>query len=807
MVFNYIRSICIHGHFYQPPRENPWLEEVEKQDSAHPFHDWNEKITYECYQPNAEARLLDERGRLRGIINNYEFISFNFGPTLLSWLERSEKNTYKSIIEADAISKSNRAGHGNALAQVYNHMIMPLANTRDRITQIIWGLKDFKHRFQREAEGMWLPETAVDLETLEILVDQGVLFTILSPKQASRLRNNSAARWQTVDGVSLDPSRPYQCLLPSGSNITIFFYDGPVSQAIAFEGLLNDGSVFKDRLLGAFSTDRSWPQLVNIATDGESYGHHHRFGEMALAFAIEQLLYEPNVRLTNYGEFLANNPPTAEVEIIERTSWSCSHGVGRWIRDCGCSTSQRPGWKQSWRTPLRRSLDIVREQVDELFEIQGSELFLEPFRARNDYIDLILRNRTEISSFLKTCQKHELSPSESVEALSLLEMQRNRMLMYTSCGWFFDDLTGIETLQILDYAARVLQLASFYDPGLVKEFLGELFKAVSNVQPHMNGDQLYREKIAPHVIDLAQVAAHVAISALFDKPRATQEIYVYKVHTMDLMREEFGERILLIGQTRVQSSVTLKEQRLVFAVLYLGAVDLRCSVQTLLENQQGYEDLKKDFADSFKRHSSTELIRKLDKYFPHKYFAFTDLFVEQRTRLLEIITKKMFQDQAALLTTFYKKNEDFARLIVDHDARLPDTFRAAARFVLNRQFLKEIEKLSQEMFPESLESILRDTHFWKIQLDLSAAQKMISHRIGLLVEKLGQDWSNQSTLSEIFRFLDMAQNLEIYLQLSQAQTTLFKILREAENTSDFQIPPGIMQLANRLAVRLNGFDI
>ncbi|MFH0960793.1 MAG: DUF3536 domain-containing protein [Pseudomonadota bacterium] len=805
MASNYTKSICIHGHFYQPPRENPWLEEVEKQDSAHPFHDWNEKITYECYQPNLEARLLDENGRLRGIINNYEFISFNFGPTLLSWLERHEKNTYESILKADMVSKFARYGHGNALAQAYNHMILPLATKCDKITQIIWGLKDFKHRFKREAEGMWLPETAVDLETLEVLVDQGVLFTILSPKQASRCRDNFSGRWQTVDGSSLDPSRPYLCFLPSGSHITIFFYDAPVSQAIAFEGLLNDGSIFKERLLGAFATDRSWPQLVNIATDGESYGHHHGFGEMALAFAIEQLLYEPNVRLTNYGEFLANHPATAEVEIIERTSWSCSHGVGRWTRDCGCSTSQKPGWKQLWRTPLRTSLDIIRERVDELFERRGSELFLDPFRTRNDYLDLILKNRTEIQLFLKTYQKKELSASESVEALSLLEMQRNRMLMYTSCGWFFDDLTGIETLQILEYAARVLQLASVYDPGLAKEFLGELFKATSNAPPQMNGEQIFREKIMPHVVDLAQVAVHVAISALFDKPRANQDIYVYKVHMMDLLREEFGDRVLLIGQTTVQSWVTLKEEKLVFVVLYSGAVDLRCSVQTFPEDQQYYENLRSDLAESFKRHSSTELIRKLDKYFPHKYFAFKDLFVEQRTRLLEIITKKMFQDQAVLLTTFYRKNEDFARLIVNHGARLPDTFRAAARFVLNRQFLKEIEKLSQEMFPESLESILRDTHFWKIQLDLSAAQKMISHRIRLLVEELGQDCSNQSSLSEIFRFLDMAQRLEVYLHLSEAQTTLFRILREAENTSDFHIPPGIVQLANRLAVRLNGF--
>ncbi|MDA8408169.1 MAG: DUF3536 domain-containing protein [Deltaproteobacteria bacterium] len=799
----FTKQICIHGHFYQPPRENPWLEEVEKQDSAHPFHDWNERIAYECYRPNSEARLLDSQGRLRRIINNYEYISFNFGPTLLSWMEQREKTAYESILRADANSIINRSGHGNAIAQAYNHMIMPLATPRDKITQIVWGIKDFRKRFMRDPEGMWLPETAVDLETLEIMVDNGLLFTVLSPHQAKRFREKATDYWRNVDGTAIDPSRPYLCQLPDGSHITIFFFDAPISQAIAFEGLLNSGAAFKDRLVGAFSNQRTWPQLVNIATDGESYGHHHRFGEMALAFALEQLMNEPDLRLTNYAEFLASYPPVTQVEIVERTSWSCSHGVGRWIRDCGCSANQKSGWNQAWRTPLRKSLDLIRDGVDHLFEKRGQDLFKEPWIARDNYIDLLLQDRSEMHAFLKSCEKGDLSPAEYVEALSLLEMQRNRMLMYTSCGWFFDDITGIETLQILSYAARVLQLASAYDPALVNEFLRELFPAVSNIQSHIHGDELYKEKIAPQIIDLPQVAAHVAISALFDQPHASLKVYVYNVHLVDFAREDFGERILLIGQVRIQSSVTLREQRLIFAVLYLGAVDLRCSIQLLSGGQVGYEDLKKDLMDTFKKHSSTELIRKLDGYFPHKYFTLKDLFVEQRSRLLEAVTKRMFQEQAALLGTFYKKNEDLARLIVNHSSRLPDTFRAAARFVLNRRFLRELEKLSQEIFPEGLESVLKDINFWKIELDLSAAQKLISHRIGLLVEKLGQDWSNKSVLSEIFRFLDMAQNLDINLQLGEAQIELFRIIHKDEGQPKKEISPEMKRLAERLAVRLD----
>ncbi len=797
------KQICIHGHFYQPPRENPWLEEIEKQDSAHPFHDWNERIAYECYRPNSEARLLNSQGRLREIINNYEYISFNFGPTLLSWMERQEKTAYELILKADANSMINRSGHGNAIAQGYNHMIMPLATLRDKITQILWGIEDFKKRFNRDPEGMWLPETAVDLETLRIMVDNGLLFTILSPHQAKRIREKPSDYWRNIDGTAIDPSRPYLCQLPNGSQITIFFFDAPISQAIAFEGLLNSGAAFKERLMGAFSNQRNWPQLVNIATDGESYGHHHRFGEMALAFAIEQLINEPDLKLTNYAEFLASYPPVAQVEIIERTSWSCSHGVGRWMRDCGCCANKKPGWNQAWRTPLRKSLDLVREGVDKIFEERGGDLFKDPWIARDNYIDLLLRDRSEMTAFLKSCEKNELAPAEYVEALSLLEMQRNRMLMYTSCGWFFDDITGIETLQILGYAGRVLQLASAYDPALVNEFLRELFPAVSNTQPHIHGDELYKEKIAPQVVDLPQVAAHVAISILFEKSHVSQKVYVYKVYLVDFVREDFGERILLIGQVRIQSSVTLLEQRLIFAVLYLGAVDLRCSVQPLSGGQLGYEELKKVLIDTFKKHSSTELIRKLDGYFPHDYFTFKDLFVEQRSRLLELVTKRMFQEQAALLGTFYKKNEDLARLIVNHNSRLPDTFRAAARFILNRKFLRELEKLSQEIFPERLESTLRDINFWKIELDLSAAQKLISHRIGLLVEELGQDWSNKSVLSEIFKFLDMAQNLEIPLQLGEAQIELFRIIHKDEDQPKKEISPEMKKLAERLAVEFD----
>ena len=321
------RYVCAHAHFYQPPRENPWLEAVELQDSAYPYHDWNERITQECYAPNATSRILDPDGRIIRLVNNYSRISFNFGPTLMAWMEKNSPDAYAAIVEGDRQSQERFSGHGSALAQAYNHMILPLANRRDKRTQIIWGIRDFEFRFGRKMEGMWLPETAVDIETLEIMAEQGVLFTILAPSQASRVRGIDESEWHDVSGAKIDPTMAYRLGLPSGRSLSLFFYDGPISLAVAFEGLLNDGEAFADRILGAFNDDRAWAQIAHIATDGESYGHHHRNGDMALAYALDYIESHDLAKVTNYGEFLEKYPPSHEVEIFENTSWSCIHGI------------------------------------------------------------------------------------------------------------------------------------------------------------------------------------------------------------------------------------------------------------------------------------------------------------------------------------------------------------------------------------------------------------------------------------------------------------------------------------------------
>jgi len=363
-----MKYVCIHGHFYQPPRENPSLEHVELQDSAYPYHDWNERITAECYAPNAASRIMDAEGRIARIVNNYETISFNFGPTLLSWLQEKSPDVYQAVIDADVKSRKVFSGHGSALSQAYNHMILPLANSRDKRTQVIWGLGDFAYRFGRAPEGMWLPETAVDLETLDLLAEHGIKFTVLAPRQAARGRKIGSRAWKDVSGDRIDPTRSYVLRLPSRRKIALFFYDGPISRAVAFEGLLSNGEHFANRLLSGFSEERNWPQLLHIATDGESYGHHHHFGEMALSYALEHIRSREWAQITNYGEFLEKHPPTHQVEIFENSSWSCVHGIERWRAHCGCNSGGHGGWNQQWRLAPRQPGPALRGKGARVFE-------------------------------------------------------------------------------------------------------------------------------------------------------------------------------------------------------------------------------------------------------------------------------------------------------------------------------------------------------------------------------------------------------------------------------------------------------
>jgi alpha-amylase/alpha-mannosidase (GH57 family) len=514
------------------------------------------------------------------MVSTYSRISFNFGPTLLSWMKDKMPEVHQAIVEADKQSREHFSGHGSALAQNYNHVIMPLAHPRDKVTQVVWGIKDFEFRFGRKPEGMWLAETAVDTETLEVLARHGIRFTILSPFQASRTRELGKRHWKDVNGGRIDPTRPYLCRLPSKQSIVLFFYDAPVSQAVAFEHLLESGERFSGRLTSAFNDQRKWDQLVHIATDGESYGHHHRYGEMALAYALRHIESNNLARVTVYGEFLEKHLPTHEVQIHEKSAWSCSHGVGRWMEDCGCNSGGRAGWNQQWRTPLRQALDWLRDQLAPDFEQKAREFLRDPWAARNDYISVILdRSDESVQGFFSRNALRELNEQEQVTVIKIMELQRHAMLMYTSCGWFFDEVSGLESVQVVQYAARAMQIAQ---DVLGKDFEGgflELFQnAKSNITDHCDGRCIYDKFVKPAMVDWDSVAAHYGVSSIFRTHDRQSKIFLYEYEDLEHEMLSAGRARLSLGTVKLRFEVTRETSVRSYAVLYLGEHNLSGAV-------------------------------------------------------------------------------------------------------------------------------------------------------------------------------------------------------------------------------------
>ena len=679
------KFVCVHGHFYQPPRENPWLESVELQDSAAPYHDWNERIAAECYAPNATARVLDGGGRIAGIINTYSRISFNFGPTLLTWMKRALPEIHEAVVEADRRSRQKFSGHGSALAQVYNHMILPLANRRDKYTQVLWGLRDFEFRFGRKPEGMWLSETAADSETLDVLAELGIRFTILSPFQAKNVRELAAKKhWQDVNGGCIDPSRAYLCKLPSGREIGLFFYDAPISQAIAFEHLLERGERFAGRLMSAFSDERDWDQLVHVATDGESYGHHHRFGEMALAYALQHIESNNLARITNYAEYLEQHPPTHEAQIHEGSAWSCSHGVGRWMANCGCNSGGHGGWHQEWRAPLRRALDWLRDQLAPLYAEKAAALFKNPWDARNDYIDVILdRSPENVEKFFEKHGHHPLNGVEKITAIKLLEMQRHAMLMYTSCGWFFDEISGIETVQVIQYAGRALQLArDVLEQDLEPGFLDLLQHARSNIPEHQNGRVIYEKFVRPAMLNWEIVIAHYAMSSLFEAYGQRTHIYLYDFESEERQAHVAGKTKLAYGRVRVGFEIARESSVMNYAVLYMGEHNVTCGVEPC-SGEKAFRRATEAMRAAFDRSDYAEVIRLIDHHLQAPSYTLKTLFKDEQRKIINEIVATARDDMESgyrLVTDRYLPLMNFLR---DLHIPPPGPLQTAAQFVLH----------------------------------------------------------------------------------------------------------------------------
>ncbi len=769
-----MRYLCIHCHFYQPPRENPWLERIEQQDSAAPYHDWNERINDECYARNAAARILDSRDRIDYIVNNYSHISFNVGPTLLKWMEENASETYAAILDADAESRARFGGHGSAIAQVYNHLIMPLANARDKRTQILWGIRDFRARFARMPEGMWLAETAVDSETLDMLAAEGIGFTILAPTQASRERAIAGAAWRDVSGGGIDPTRAYRVSTPSGP-IGVFFYDGPVSQAVAFERLLDNGGKFAERLMGAFPPPEDRGQLVHIATDGETYGHHHRFGEMALAYALHYIEERKLARIANYGEFLALNPPEREAEIVENTAWSCAHGVGRWAKDCGCNTGAHAGWKQQWRGPLRAAFDWLRDTLAPLYERRAAELMQDPWAARDDYISVIL-DRSEASRE-RFMSHHCLGQPETEQCpvgWKLLEMQRHLLLMYTSCGWFFDELSGIETVQVIQYAARAVQLAAdVFGESFEDALIERLALAKSNLPAQKDGASIYRRLVQPATVSLEKAGAHYAVNSMFERVAERSSIYCYDVHREFYREMQSGHIRLAVGRALISSRITFGSERLLYAVLHFGDQNLHARVGKF-NAQKTFDKVVANLSAAFERSDLAAVIRIMDRGFSSE-ISLRSLFKDAQRRIASEILAGAMDDTEAAHRRLYERHVPLLRLLHEMSIPAPDSLRSAAEFALNGMLKDEFS--SVELDVGRVRGLLADAVRAGVALNAQDLERKLVASIDRLAAGFFEHPQDVAALDRVLEVVTLSQSLPFPVGLWSVQNRCYQLYR------------------------------
>ncbi|TXK21566.1 DUF3536 domain-containing protein [Pontibacter qinzhouensis] len=771
------KYICIHGHFYQPPRENPWLNEVEIQESASPFHDWNERISNECYARNSASRILGEGGAIVDIMNNYSRISFNFGPTLLEWMQKKDPETYQAILDADKESCERFSGHGSALAQVYNHMIMPLANSRDKHTQVIWGKHDFKQRFGRDPEGMWLGETAANTETLEVLAEHGIKFTILSPYQANKFRKIGDKEWHDGVGAKIDPRRAYRCNLPSGRSIALFFYDGPVSQGIAFEGLLNSGERFAHRLGSTLDQQAKEPQLMHIATDGETYGHHHRFGEMALSYAIRFIEEQHHATLTVYGEFLEKHPPEYEAKITEDTSWSCAHGVERWRSNCGCNTGGNGNWNQEWRGPLRDAFDWLRDQLAPLYEKEMKKLTADPWITRNDYIEVIMdRSEENVKQFIASHTSRNLNKEEESRFLSLLDMQYHTMLMYTSCGWFFDEVTGIETVQDIYYAARALQLAyGINSQDYRTGFLKLLAKAESNIPDYGNAAEVYNKHVKPTIINLLRVGAHYAVASLFSDKPENLNLYSYSATSENYDLLEAGRLKLATGQAKIHSNITWNEDVFTFAVLHMGDHQLFGGVRKFIDDST-FKVMHLELSNAFNRGNVSEVIMLLDKYFESHYYSFWHLFKDDQKKILDQVLEQTMHNIENDFLNVYNNNYPLMQAMRRLAMPLPRPLLTTVEYIVNNRLQQEIAK--PEINPQEVQKLLNEAERMNVKLNAETLSFDMAKRVQDLMQQLGQYPDNVNLMDLLIDLINLFRKSPVEPEYWHAQNIAFMMRKE-----------------------------
>ncbi|PSB04367.1 DUF3536 domain-containing protein [Merismopedia glauca] len=790
-------SVTVHGHFYQPPRENPYLDTIERQPGADPFHDWNERIHYECYRPNAFARIVNDKGQVVQIVNNYEYLSFNIGPTLMSWIEKHDREVYQRILEADRLSCQRLNGHGNAIAQSYNHIILPLANKKDKYTQIRWGKADFRARFGREPEGMWLAETAIDAETLAALIAEKIRFIILAPSQVQKCRpfptpDDPQPEWIEVGTNQIDPTLPYRCFLPGGNPaqdyIDIFFYDGPISGDLGFTDVLFHSAHLAGRMEQAIRHDGRLHQLIATATDGETFGHHKRGTEKTLAYAFACEFPKKGWNITNFAHYLSLSPPTWEVKLKPVTAWSCAHGVERWQNNCGCGGGGL--WHQKWRRPLRDALDWLRDRLISIYEDGMRELGIDPWVARDAYIQVIGdRSEANVERFFHRYCLRQLDRSEQVDALRLLEMQRHALLMYTSCGWFFEELSRPEGVQILRYAARAIELAGeVAGVHLEPEFIQLLASAPSNIDLFKDGAAVYRQLVSPAQVSIKQVAAHYGINSLFANYAPQERIYCYEVERQDFKLQRLGNLALGFGRINLVSDITWETADLVFAVVHLGGGDFHCCVQHF-NNRRTYAQWKDRLFDTLKTASISRLLLTMQELFADKWYGLSDIFVEERHRILQILSQDTLNRLDHLYTQIYRDN--YGAIVAFHQDELPvpKELQVAAEIALTQRCLTSLQALSVQNLATTgsanylieLEALASEATHLRCCLNVlqirEGFEKIIWRSLWQLL-KSNDPITKTDLVAGLSKLIDLAAQLQLNLPLDRSQEVFYEYLHK-----------------------------
>lgn len=752
------RFVCVHGHFYQPPRENPWLDAIDLQPSATPYHDWNARITAECYAPNTAARILDSHGRIQHVINNYAWMSFNVGPTLMRWLAQAEPVVYAGILAADKAGQARFGGHGPAIGQAYGHMIMPLASPRDRRTQVAWGVADFRHHFGRDPEGMWLPETAVCTDSLEALAEYGVRYTVLAPHQAARFRALGADRWQVVAGSGIDTTVPYRVNLPSGRQIAVFFYNGAVSQSIAFQGLLNNGESLAQALLGHVPADAPTPQLAHVATDGETYGHHHRHGEMALAYALHHIHTTGLARITVYGEFLALSPPQHEVQIVEQSSWSCAHGVARWRSDCGCHTGGGLGWNQAWRGPLRQALEWVRSAVDTQWQKTAARVFANPWQARDAYIEIV--NAPSDATIKRFLTKHGRD-NQRWPALALLELQRQLMQSFTSCAWFFNDPSGIETIQVLRYAARMMQLAKqTLQLDLEEGFHEQLEQVVSNTG--VTAAELYTQQVQPLTITLADICAHDALTALFIDAPPADVVYLHHVTRQKQQRWTFGHVQVAIGVSVVTALLTGEHAQFVYGVVLMDEQVLAGGVRTEIDR---YQRLYASIADASKTQDKDAVLQAMQSELGHFDYSLRSVFRAEQRTILNNMLHGVVDSVVQQYQQMYAQHANLMRFLQRMTLPLPVELQMPAAMAVHADIRAALRRTPVDN--AQIRQVLQAAANSGVILDKVVLAYEYTHTLHQLTAQLIQTPCHPVLIRTLIELVEVAQGIDVDMWMVQ----------------------------------------